>query len=94
VLSVDGRAFAFPCELKLRFVQQVGGEYVLGAPIARFSVGESTRTNNGLVVLRRQAAIHRRRRESEIRKFLGREPGRNETCPFGTALKYKYCCGR
>lgn len=92
-LPKSAEAVSLPCELKLRFFEKIGRDYIIGSSGLWDSHRFAARSM-GTDRLRIQAANHRDRRLAHIRHRLGRLPERNSPCPCGSERKFKVCCGR
>ncbi len=96
VSAVDSRADAtrLASKLKLAYFQQVGADYIVGAPIARTTPGISSRGDRADDALTRQRRNHAGRRQRMMRELASiSAPGRNAACPCGSGAKFKRCCG-
>lgn len=90
-LGLPPSAFALVARLKLAFFAHQSLGYEVGKGLPGTGRGLASRGERGSVVLARQAAIHRRRRSTEI-LAISALPGRNESCLCGSGLKFKHCC--
>lgn len=93
ILKVDIRSLKLPCELRLRFFQKIGQDYLIGSPIRSKGIGMSTRVYNAKARLNHQLKNHIALRHKSIKEYKGRDFGRNEPCPCQSGRKYKHCCG-
>jgi len=85
-------ALKLATELKLRFVQQVGSDYILGSLGRGAALGYSCRSEKGRLTLTRQADYQRARRLQQIEKAFG-SIDMYAKCPCDSGNNFRHCCG-
>lgn len=89
----DLRAYRFPVRLKIRYLESIGGEYLLGRLSKLSSPAFATTADKGDEVVARQRANYARYRRIQI-GLLSRIPGPYDQCPCSSGAKFRFCCGR
>jgi len=92
MVGQDLRALRLSSELKLRFFDATGSDYLLGPNAHARRHGYAARSERGEVALQRQAEVQARRRRDAIRKRVT-PPDAYGRCVCGSTAQFRFCCG-
>jgi hypothetical protein len=81
-----------PISLKLRFIEKVRGDYIVGATGAGRALGYSARSERGAAALARQLAFQSKARLQAVAAACG-SVDTYGPCPCGSGGGFRFCCG-
>jgi hypothetical protein len=92
LIAIADVPLQLPISLKLRFIEKVRGDYIVGATGAGRALGYSARSERGAAALARQLAFQSKARLQAVAAACG-SVDTYGPCPCGSGGGFRFCCG-